>query len=193
MTEDADAQKRWAEVGESIRANVRKHLWDAKAQKFIPHIYLDQSPFPADFDENAVYYHGGTAMAIEAGLLSKEEIKVSNEAMLANVKALGAWYVMASMGLFDMKGLTDEHPSFALGSPLFDKITIRLNNNYYKGKEFVIKTVNNGAETPYVQQFRLNGKVLDAPRLPFSALSEGGTLELEMGAAPKDDYKNSDF
>lgn len=111
LTEDADAKKQWAEVGESIRANVRKHLWDAKAQKFIPHIYLDQSPFPADFDENAVYYHGGTAMAIEAGLLSKEEIKVSNEAMLANVKASGAPTIGLTVyppypeGFFQNKGM----------------------------------------------------------------------------------------
>ena len=41
-----------------------------------------------------------------------------------------------------MKGLTDQAPSFALGSPLFDKITIRLNDRYYKGKEFVIETRN---------------------------------------------------
>lgn len=101
---------------------------------------------------------------------------------------LGAWYVIASMGLFDMKGLTDGNPSFALGSPLFDKITIQLNDKYYKGKEFVIKTTNNGADNLYVQRFVLNGNTLNAPRLPFSTLSEGGTLELEMGNTPKDHY-----
>lgn len=101
---------------------------------------------------------------------------------------LGAWYVIASMGLFDMKGLADTNPAFALGSPLFDKITIRLNNQYYKGKEFVIKTTNNNANHPYVQRFVLNGTELNAPRLPFSALSKGGVLELEMGDTPKDNY-----
>ncbi|WP_455674001.1 hypothetical protein [Phocaeicola sp.] len=90
LTGNAESKKRWSEVRDRIKSNVREHLWDAKAQKFIPHIYLDDSPFPADFDENAIYYHGGTAMAIEAGLLSKEEIKSSNDAMLANVKASGA-------------------------------------------------------------------------------------------------------
>ena len=44
---------------------------DAKKQKFIPHVYLAGSPFPADFDENAIFYHGGTAVAIEAGLLTR--------------------------------------------------------------------------------------------------------------------------
>lgn len=101
---------------------------------------------------------------------------------------LGAWYVIASMGLFDMKGLTASDPSFALASPLFDKVTIRLNPAYYKGKEFVIKTTNNSAARPYVQRMVLNGTPLRAPRLPFSALSAGGTLEVEMGAEAKDRY-----
>ena len=51
---------------------------------------------------------------------------------------LGAWYVIASMGLFDMKGLTDCEPAFALGSPLFDKITVRLSDRYYKGGMLII-------------------------------------------------------
>ena len=101
---------------------------------------------------------------------------------------LGAWYVMASMGLFDMKGLTDTVPSFALGSPLFDKITIQLSDKYYTGKEFVIKTKNNSAANPYVQRFLLNGKELHTPRLNFADVSKGGVLELDMGAEPKDNY-----
>lgn len=101
---------------------------------------------------------------------------------------LGAWYVIASMGLFDMKGLTDNNPSFALGSPLFDKITIKLNPKYYKGREFVIQTRHNSPTNLYVQRFVLNGKALHSPRLPFSALSQGGTLIMDMGSTPKDQY-----
>lgn len=81
---------RWTKVKENIFENVRKHLWDEDNQKFIPHLYLADSPFPDDFDENQIFYHGGTAMAIEAGLLSEEEIKISNEKMLKNVEDSGA-------------------------------------------------------------------------------------------------------
>lgn len=111
LTDNAERRKNWSEVRDTIKSNVRKHLWDAKAQKFIPHIYLGQSPFPDGFDENAIYYHGGTAMAIEAGLLSKEEIKVSNDAMLANVKASGAPSIGLTVyppypeGFFQNKGM----------------------------------------------------------------------------------------
>lgn len=101
---------------------------------------------------------------------------------------LGAWYVISSMGLFDVKGLTDAEPSLGLGAPLFDKVTIRLNNKYYKGKEFVIEVKNNTSGNPYVQQYTLNGKTLHEPRIPFSALTEGGHLCVEMGSQPKDQY-----
>lgn len=103
---------------------------------------------------------------------------------------LGAWYVISSLGLFDMKGLTDPNPSFALGSPLFDKVTIQLDNRYYKGKEFVIETRNNGKENDYVQSMSLNGKALTDTRIPFSEIVKGGELMLEMGNQPKDQYGN---
>lgn len=103
---------------------------------------------------------------------------------------LGAWYVISSLGLFDMKGLTDQAPSFALGSPLFDKITIRLNDRYYKGKEFVIETRNNSKQNDYVQSMDLNGKPLTDTRIPFSEIVQGGHLVLEMGNQPKDRYEN---
>jgi len=83
-------REQWQPVRKKIAQNVRIHLWDEDKQKFIPHIYLDGSPFPADFNEEEVFYHGGTAVAIEAGLLSKDEILVSLEKMIANVEETGA-------------------------------------------------------------------------------------------------------
>ena len=103
---------------------------------------------------------------------------------------LGAWYAIASLGLFDVKGLTDPQPSFALGSPVFDKITIQLNNTYYKGKEFVIEAKNNSKENYYVQQYRLNGKVYPTTRIPFETIAAGGRLELDMGNQPVDRYND---
>jgi hypothetical protein len=88
-------KKKWGTIKESIAQNCKKKLWDKEKQKFIPHIYLNGSPFPANFDENQIYYFGGTAIAIEAGLLSKEEIKISLEEMIKRVKLAGA----ATIGL----------------------------------------------------------------------------------------------
>ncbi|MGH7973441.1 MAG: hypothetical protein ACREIC_32390, partial [Limisphaerales bacterium] len=86
---------KWRQVRDELKRNIRTHLWDAKKQKFIPHVYLAGSPFPEDFDERAIYYHGGTAVAIQAGLLSYEEVLRSLDQMVADVKAAGA----ASIGL----------------------------------------------------------------------------------------------
>lgn len=85
-----ETKEKWQPVKNQIVKNTRKYLWDEKNQKYIPHIYLNGSPFPKDFDENEIFYHGGTAVAIEAGLLSKKEIKESLDKMVANVKASGA-------------------------------------------------------------------------------------------------------
>lgn len=95
MTDDASLLKKWKGIREQIAQHVRKHLWDAERKKFIPHLYIDPSPIPAGFDENQIHYHGGTAVAIEAGLLSKEEIAVVNTQMLENVRLSG----MPSIGL----------------------------------------------------------------------------------------------
>ena len=81
---------------------------------------------------------------------------------------LGAWYVMASMGLFDAKGLTAPDPTFQIGSPLFDKVTIRLNPDYYTGKEFVIETTGNTPENYYIGSLELDGKPLQSVQLPFA-------------------------
>ncbi|MBP3519228.1 MAG: GH92 family glycosyl hydrolase [Parabacteroides sp.] len=102
---------------------------------------------------------------------------------------LGAWYVIASMGLFDVKGLTDLEPSFALGAPLFDKVTIRLNGKYYPGKELVITTGGEAASHPYVKKFVWNGNPLGGTRLPFRELVKGGVLEITMGDTPVDNYQ----
>ena len=81
---------RWAALRDTVVRNVRTHLWDTKNQKFRPHIYLNGSPFPAGFNEEEIYYHGGTAVAALAGILTKKEIKAANKRMLANVEAAGA-------------------------------------------------------------------------------------------------------
>jgi len=97
---------------------------------------------------------------------------------------LGGWYVLAGIGLFDVKGLTDAKPSMQIGSPLFDEITIKLNQDYYKGKQFTIKTINNSKENIYVQKVTLNNKIKNDLSIPFSDIVKGGTLILNMGNNP---------
>lgn len=88
-------RKKWKEIRKKIANNAMEHLWDQDNEKFIPHLYLGESPFPPEFDENQIYYHGGTAVAIQAGLLDSAQVRKSLKKMRANVEASGA----ASIGL----------------------------------------------------------------------------------------------
>jgi len=87
---DEDRKDYWTKVRDMIMYNLRMVLWDPAESKYLPHLYIDGSPFPEDFEEDQIHYHGGTAIAIEAGLLSRDEIAAVNTQMLANVAASGA-------------------------------------------------------------------------------------------------------
>ena len=82
---------KWKAIESRLRTNVMKHLWDSGRHKFIPHIYLDKgSPWSEDFDENRIYYHGGTTAAMQANLLSKEQIRLVLNDMVNNMQFAGA-------------------------------------------------------------------------------------------------------
>lgn len=81
----------WRQKHAQVNAAIRQHLWDGTRRKFHPHVYLDKgSPFPAEFDEEAIYYHGGTGVAMQAGLLNPDEARHAFETMTENVRAAGA-------------------------------------------------------------------------------------------------------
>jgi glycogen debranching enzyme len=101
---DSPQSAHWRHVRDQLKTNCRKYLWDAKEQKFYPHIYLDGSPFPKSFDENRINYHGGTAIAILAGILNHEEVLHALARMDADVRDAHA----ATIGL-------TMYPAYPLG------------------------------------------------------------------------------
>ena len=101
---------------------------------------------------------------------------------------LGAWYVMAAMGLFDVKGGTSENPDMQIGSPQFDRIEIALSPVNATGEKFVIETKGNEADTYYVQSATLNGKPYQSCHIPNSEIFKGGKLVLEMGTEPNENW-----
>ena len=83
--------RKWKAVKSTLGTNVMNHLWDKERHKFVPHIYLDKgSPWPEYFDENRIYYHGGTTAAMQADLLSKEQIRLVLKDMVNNKRFAGA-------------------------------------------------------------------------------------------------------
>ncbi|MEI6412180.1 MAG: GH92 family glycosyl hydrolase [Bacteroidota bacterium] len=107
---------------------------------------------------------------------------------------MGGWYVMSAMGLFEMRGGCDVEPTYEIGSPLFDKATIRLDPNYYTGGTFTIEAVNNSKENRYIQSATLDGKPLTKPWFYHKDLVDGGKLVLYMGPKPNENWgsKESD-
>lgn len=101
---------------------------------------------------------------------------------------LGAWFVMAAMGLFDVQGGACEHPTYQLGSPLFDRIEIQLSDKYASGKTFVIETEGNGTGASYIQSAELNGKTWNKCWLFRDELFKGGVLKLKMGTLPNNNW-----
>lgn len=97
---------------------------------------------------------------------------------------LGAWYVMAAMGLFDVKGLTGEMPSFQLASPLFDKISIKLNKSYYAGDKFNIVVKRSTPDAIYITGKTLNNKKLNGYSVDYKDVVSGGTLILNLDEKP---------
>jgi predicted alpha-1,2-mannosidase len=97
---------------------------------------------------------------------------------------MGAWFVMSAMGLFEMNGGAAVRPVYEIGSPLFEKVTLLLDPEYYPGGTFVIEARNASGVNRYIQSAQLNGLELQKPWFYHDELVKGGSLVLEMGPEP---------
>ncbi|MDN5205632.1 GH92 family glycosyl hydrolase [Fulvivirgaceae bacterium BMA10] len=97
---------------------------------------------------------------------------------------MGSLAVLFKIGLFQMNGGTEEDPVYEIGSPLFDKVTLHLNPDYYPGERFTILARNNDSHKPYIQSASLNGKTLSTYYFRHSEIINGGELLLDMGEEP---------
>ena len=105
---------------------------------------------------------------------------------------LGSWYVLSAMGLFDVQGGACSEPTYQLGSPEFDEITVHLSKFNTKGGTFKIRAKGNSADAMYVQNATFNGKPLDRCWLYRDEVFNGGELVLQMGTEPSDVWNNSE-
>ena len=88
-----------------------------------------------------------------------------------------SWYVLSALGFYSVCPGTDQ---YVLGSPLFQKTTITLEN----GKQFVIDAKNNNAQNVYIQSATLNGDVYSKSFIRYEDIVAGGTLSLKMNDRP---------
>ena len=88
-----------------------------------------------------------------------------------------AWYVFSAMGFYPVCPASDQ---YALGAPLFKKITLKLEN----GKTVLILSPENNESKKYVSTVTYNGKPYDFNWLSHSALMKGAVIDLGMSATP---------
>ena len=90
---------------------------------------------------------------------------------------MSAFVVFTMMGFFPV---TPGTTSYAIGTPFFEKATMRLPN----GKTFTVRAKHLSEENKFIQHASLNGRPLTAPFFSHDQLMSGGVLELEMGCNP---------
>ncbi len=96
-----------------------------------------------------------------------------------------AWYVFSSMGFYPV---TPGTPEYVIGSPLFDKVTMTLQD----GKQFVITADDNNAENVYIQDVKLNNAGHNKSWLDHHVIQAGGSLDFSMGAQPNKTWATAD-
>ncbi|HVW59803.1 MAG TPA: GH92 family glycosyl hydrolase, partial [Puia sp.] len=90
---------------------------------------------------------------------------------------MSAFVVFSSMGFYP---LTPGLPVYTIGSPVFEKTTIRLEN----GRQFTVLAKGASKVNKYIQSASMNGRPLNSPWFTHKQLMEGGVLELKMGPYP---------
>jgi predicted alpha-1,2-mannosidase len=91
--------------------------------------------------------------------------------------AMSSWQIFSALGFYPLEVGS---PSYVIGSPLFTKATIHLEN----GKSIVINAPKNSAANIYVQGLQVNGQPYTSTSLPHDLLAAGATLDFDMGPAP---------
>ncbi|NPA37428.1 MAG: glycoside hydrolase family 92 protein [Chlorobi bacterium] len=94
-----------------------------------------------------------------------------------DVGQMSAWYVLAAIGFHP---LCPGDNKYQITSPVFNKIVLHLDKNYYNGNTFTIIANNNSKENVYIKSMKLNGKPLDRYWITHEEIVNGGILELEM-------------
>ena len=94
---------------------------------------------------------------------------------------MSAWYVLSSIGLYPMNPASGE---YEIGSPIFEKSTIKLPEN----KTFMIEAEYVSHTNFYIQSATLNGKPFTKTTLSHQDILKGGTLHFVMGNKPNKNW-----
>lgn len=88
-----------------------------------------------------------------------------------------AWYVFSALGFYPVCPASDE---YAIGSPLFGKAVIHLEN----GKDIIIRADGNSAENRYIEDLTVGGRKWTHNFFRHSDLSKGTDIVFSMSGTP---------
>jgi len=95
---------------------------------------------------------------------------------------MSAWAVFAMMGFYPA---CPGDVNYTLTSPLFDKVTIKLNPDYYKKGELVIGTNRTHDDEIYIQEVKAGSKKLNGYFISHDELVNAGSIEYKLKATNK--------
>jgi predicted alpha-1,2-mannosidase len=90
---------------------------------------------------------------------------------------MSAWFIFTALGLYPVN---PGQPIYALGSPLFDRATVHLEN----GRDFTVEAERTSPRDFYVQSVTWNGAPLERPWIGHGDLMKGGVLRFRLGPEP---------
>ncbi|MBU2996921.1 GH92 family glycosyl hydrolase [Cellulophaga baltica] len=94
-----------------------------------------------------------------------------------------AWYVFSAIGFYPVTPAVNE---YVIGSPLFNKVTLHLEN----GNNFTISAPNNSKDNIYIKSATLNDEVYDKSFISSDNVQKGGVLNFTMDSVPNKKWAN---
>lgn len=88
---------------------------------------------------------------------------------------MSAWLIYSMMGIYPV---SPGDPIYTISTPVFDKITIDLDSNYYQGKTLVIE--KSGTEKGIINTIQLDGKAHNSYFINHSDLIKGSNLKINL-------------
>jgi len=88
-----------------------------------------------------------------------------------------AWYVFSALGFYPVCPSSDE---YAIGTPLFKKVTVNLPN----GKNILLEAPENSCENFYIDGIKLDGKSWSKNYFKHGDLSDGARITYSMSPTP---------
>ncbi len=108
--------------------------------------------------------------------------------------SMAAWYVLSAVGLFQV---CPGQPVYQLTAPIFDKVIVKLDEEFFSGKEFIIEAQNLSDKNIYIQSLKFyneefkNGKLYTKTWISHQDVVNGGKLVFEMGPVPNKERGNA--